>query len=86
MDRITAAKVFIEVVERQSQTAAAEHLDMSRAMVSRHLKALEEWVGTRLLHRTTYPKRHTTRGLQCVLGTVCTESAYQRICTTLPPS
>lgn len=53
MDRITAAKVFIEVVERQSQTAAAEHLDMSRAMVSRHLKALEEWVGTRLLHRTT---------------------------------
>lgn len=56
MDRITAAKVFIEVVERQSQTAAAGHLDMSRAMVSRHLKALEEWVGTRLLHRTTYPK------------------------------
>lgn len=42
MDRITAAKVFIEVVERQSQTAAAEHLDMSRAMVSHHLKALEE--------------------------------------------
>ncbi len=53
MDRITAARVFVTVVERGSQTAAAEHLDMSRAMVSRYLGELEAWVGARLLHRTT---------------------------------
>ncbi|WP_236234782.1 LysR family transcriptional regulator [Pseudomonas tohonis] len=53
MDRITAMRVFVEVVERGSQTAAAEALEMSRAMVSRHLAALEEWAGARLLHRST---------------------------------
>ncbi|MCU9951569.1 LysR family transcriptional regulator [Pseudomonas sp. PDM13] len=53
MDRITAMRVFVEVVERGSQTAAAEALEMSRAMVSRHLAALEDWAGARLLHRST---------------------------------
>ena len=53
MDRLTAARVFVEVVERGSQTAAAEHLEMSRAMISRYLGELESWVGARLLHRTT---------------------------------
>ncbi|MBD9656604.1 LysR family transcriptional regulator [Pseudomonas sp. PDM12] len=53
MDRLTATRVFVEVVDRGSQTAAAEHLDLSRAMVSRYLAELEGWVGARLLHRTT---------------------------------
>ncbi|SDI64848.1 DNA-binding transcriptional regulator, LysR family [Pseudomonas flavescens] len=53
MDRLTATRVFVEVVDRGSQTAAADHLDLSRAMVSRYLAALEGWVGARLLHRTT---------------------------------
>ena len=37
MDRLTAMTVFVEVAERGSLTAAAEVLDMSRAMVSRYL-------------------------------------------------
>ena len=53
MDRLTATRVFVEVVERGSQTAAADALEMSRAMVSRYLGELETWVGARLLHRTT---------------------------------
>ncbi|MVW76878.1 LysR family transcriptional regulator [Pseudomonas xionganensis] len=53
MDRLTAMRVFVEVVERGSQTAAADALEMSRAMVSRYLGELEAWVGARLLHRTT---------------------------------
>ncbi|TBU90320.1 LysR family transcriptional regulator [Phytopseudomonas dryadis] len=53
MDRLTATRVFVEVVDRGSQTAAAESLELSRAMVSRYLAALEGWVGARLLHRTT---------------------------------
>ncbi|OZI50379.1 LysR family transcriptional regulator [Bordetella genomosp. 5] len=46
-------QVFVEVADRGSLSAAAAHLDMSRAMVSRYLAELEEWVGVRLLHRTT---------------------------------
>jgi DNA-binding transcriptional LysR family regulator len=53
MDRLTAARVFVEVVERRSLTHAAERLEMSPAMVSRYLAAMEGWVGVRLLHRTT---------------------------------
>lgn len=53
MDRLTAIDVFIEVAERGSLTAAAEVLDMSRPMVTRYLAALEQWLGARLLHRTT---------------------------------
>ncbi|WP_068828841.1 LysR family transcriptional regulator [Pseudomonas sp. BMS12] len=53
MDRLTAARVFVEVVASGSQSAAAERLEMSRAMVSRYLGELENWVGARLLHRTT---------------------------------
>ena len=53
MDRLTAMAVFVEVAERGSLTAAAEVLDMSRAMVSRYLAEVEGWLGARLLHRTT---------------------------------
>ena len=53
MDRMTAMTVFVEVVERGSLTAAAEALDMSRAMVTRYLAEVERWLGARLLHRTT---------------------------------
>lgn len=33
--------------------AAAETLEMSRAMVTRYLAQMEQWAGARLLHRTT---------------------------------
>lgn len=53
MDRITAATVFVSIVERGSMIAAANALDMSRAMVTRYLAEMEEWAGARLLHRST---------------------------------
>lgn len=53
MDRLTAASVFVSVAEHGSLTQAAEQLDMSVAMVSRYLAAIEKWLGARLLHRTT---------------------------------
>jgi DNA-binding transcriptional LysR family regulator len=64
MDRLMATRVFVEVVERGSQTAAAEALEMSRAMVSRYLGELETWVGARLLHRTTRKLSLTGAGEQ----------------------
>lgn len=53
MDRIQAAEVFVAIVERGSLSAAADGLDMSRAMVTRYLAQMEDWSGSRLLHRTT---------------------------------
>jgi DNA-binding transcriptional LysR family regulator len=53
MDRVTAARVFITIAERGSMIAAADALDMSRAMVTRYLAEMEAWAGARLLHRST---------------------------------
>lgn len=53
MDRLTAMQVFVEAAERASLTEAAAALDMSRAMASRYLEWFEQWLGVRLLHRTT---------------------------------
>ncbi|SFV06977.1 LysR family transcriptional regulator [Pseudoduganella namucuonensis] len=64
MDRLTAAKVFREIAERGSMIAAAEALDMSRAMVTRYLAEMEEWCGVRLLHRTTRRVSLTAAGEQ----------------------
>lgn len=62
MDRIVAAQVFVETVELGSATAAAEALCMSRAMASRYLAELEQWAGTRVLHRTTRRLSLTSAG------------------------
>lgn len=68
MDRITAAQVFVTIVEQGSLSAAADRLDMSRAMVSRYLSEMERWAEVRLLHRTTRNISLTSAG----------EQAYQR--------
>lgn len=62
MDRLTALKVFTTIVERGSMTAAADQLDMSRAMVTRYLNEVESWMGVRLLHRTTRRLSLTSQG------------------------
>ncbi|MGE8392349.1 LysR family transcriptional regulator [Pseudomonas sp. BIGb0427] len=53
MDRLTAMRVFVSVVDLGSQSAAADHLELSRPVVSRYLAELEDWVGARLMQRTT---------------------------------
>ncbi|RRD01801.1 LysR family transcriptional regulator [Amphritea balenae] len=64
MDRITAANVYVAIVERGSLTAAAESLDMSRSMVTRYLAEIEDWAGARLLHRSTRRLSLTPAGEQ----------------------
>jgi len=64
MDRISAAEVFVAIVERGSMSGAAESLAMSRAMVTRYLAQMEQWAGARLLHRTTRKLSLTTAGEQ----------------------
>ncbi|MGJ7543760.1 LysR family transcriptional regulator [Variovorax sp. LT1R16] len=53
MDRLNAMRVFVNVVDAGSLSAAADKLDMSRPVVTRYVAELEQWTGARLLHRTT---------------------------------
>lgn len=55
-------RVFVTVVDLGSQSAAADHLDLSRPVVSRYLAELEDWVGARLMHRTTRKLSLTAAG------------------------
>lgn len=64
MDRLTAARVFLDIALSHSFTATAERLAMSRPMVTRHIEALEQWFGQRLLHRTTRKVSLTSAGEQ----------------------
>ncbi|MCE1005166.1 LysR family transcriptional regulator [Pseudomonas monteilii] len=62
MDRLNAMRVFVTVVDLGSQSAAADHLQLSRPVVSRYLAALEDWVGARLMQRTTRKLSLTAAG------------------------
>ncbi|WP_233879036.1 LysR family transcriptional regulator [Paraburkholderia flagellata] len=53
MDTLVSMKVFRQVVEAGSFVAAAERMDMSAAMASKHVMHLEQQLGARLLNRTT---------------------------------
>lgn len=53
MDRLKSLEVFIAVAERASFVAAAQALDLSTVMTSKHVAALEKQVGAKLLNRTT---------------------------------
>ena len=53
MDTLTSIRVFRQVVESGSFVAASERLDMSTAMVSKHVMHIEERIGVRLLNRNS---------------------------------
>lgn len=59
-------RVFVEVASAGSFSAAADKLDMSRTMVTRYVGALEQWLGSRLLQRTTRSVTLTDAGEHCL--------------------
>lgn len=66
MDRLTAMRVFVEVAGSGSFSATADKLDLSRAMVTRCVAALEQWLGARLMQRTTRSVTLTDAGEHCL--------------------
>ena len=60
---VVAMLVFARVVERQSFTAAAQVLGLSKSAVSERVTALEEQLGARLLQRTTRRLALTPAGM-----------------------
>ena len=53
MDRITSMQVFVKVAEVGSFAGAAPELNMSPAMVAKHIRHLEERLQISLIRRTT---------------------------------
>jgi DNA-binding transcriptional LysR family regulator len=66
MDRLAAMRVFVEVATTGSFSATADKLDMSRAMVTRYVSTLEQWLNARLLQRTTRSVTLTDAGELCL--------------------
>jgi DNA-binding transcriptional LysR family regulator len=52
MDTLLSITTFRQIIESGSFVAAAERLDMSTAMVSKHVMHIEKRLGVRLLNRT----------------------------------
>ncbi|MBC3863585.1 LysR family transcriptional regulator [Undibacterium jejuense] len=59
MSKLAGMEMFVKVVECGSFTAAAELSGVSSTMVAKHVRIIEERLGTRLLHRTTR-RQHLT--------------------------
>lgn len=53
MDRLSEMDAFVNVVEHGGFTGAAAHMGLSKSAVSKHVSALEDRLGARLLNRTT---------------------------------
>jgi DNA-binding transcriptional LysR family regulator len=53
MDRLAAMAVFVQVVERKSFSAAGRQLGIAVSTVSKHVAQLEDWLGAKLVNRTT---------------------------------
>jgi len=52
-DRLSGMRVFAQVVEAKSFSAAADKLGMSKSLASRHVSALERALAVKLLNRST---------------------------------
>jgi DNA-binding transcriptional LysR family regulator len=62
MDRLAAIEIFIRVVDTGSFSAAARHYDVGQPAVSKAIAQLEEWLGVKLLLRTTRALTPTEAG------------------------
>lgn len=62
MDRLAAIEIFIRVVDTGSFSAAARHFDVGQPAVSKAISQLEEWLGVKLLLRSTRALTPTEAG------------------------
>ena len=62
MATLDALKVFVEVVQARSFTAAARRLGISKSLASKRIAALEEELGVSLLNRSTRSLHLTEAG------------------------
>ncbi|MGG7564620.1 LysR substrate-binding domain-containing protein [Rhodovulum sp. DZ06] len=63
MDRLNEMQAFVNVVDQGGFTDAARKLGVSKSAISKHVAALEDRLGARLLNRTTRRVSPTEIGL-----------------------
>ena len=62
MDRLTSMSVFVKVADLGSFAAAAKDLRLSPTMVGKHMRHLEERLGSLLINRSTRRQSLTELG------------------------
>lgn len=68
MDRLSAMRIFARVIETGSFSAAARSENIGQPAVSKAIAQLEEWVGVRLLLRSTRTLLPTEAGIHFLAG------------------
>jgi DNA-binding transcriptional LysR family regulator len=68
LDRVTGMQIFVRVASLGGFSAAARSLGMSATMATKHVAALEERLGVKLLHRTTRKVTLTEAGRRYLDG------------------
>ena len=53
MDQLNSMRMFVAIADRNSFKAAADELDISPSVISKHISALESHLGIKLLERNT---------------------------------
>jgi DNA-binding transcriptional LysR family regulator len=53
MDGLQRLRIFVNVIQKGNMSSAGRHLGLSPASVSRHVSALEQALGCRLINRTS---------------------------------
>ncbi|SES77420.1 DNA-binding transcriptional regulator, LysR family [Marinobacter segnicrescens] len=64
LDRFISMRVFVQAATHGSLSAAGRVMDMSPAMATKHMDALEARLGVKLLHRTTRKLTLTDAGTE----------------------
>lgn len=62
MDKFEAMQVFVRVIEKESFSAVAKERGMGQPAISKQISALEDELGTELIHRTSRSIKLTEAG------------------------
>lgn len=76
MDRLKAIESFVRIAQTGSLSKAAQDLGTSRALISSHLKQLEDHLGVRLINRTTRQLSLTESGQEYLAFCQSTLAAF----------
>lgn len=83
MDRLTAMRMFVRVVETGSFSAVAREMSSTQPTISKNIAELESWLGAKLLNRSTRSLRLTETGTdyyeRCVAILEDVEEAEQMV-------
>lgn len=87
MNRLRQMSLFAHIVEAGSISAAATKLELSKSVVSQHLKGLEQELGVALIKRTTRRQSLTAMGerfyVQCKEMNSIADTAWEMVQGTL---